>query len=164
MFFLIHLFRILMPPKKAAPQPKAPPPKSSFFLSGNSKKDVKPTIGQSNFTRRPQFTPRRSFLYDQYTDEPYAEWIGNEAVCLETGEVLFESKRGGGFEDMSYCDFGSSGAIKFDFSPPKHKHPKDPSIASQDLIDAGILTLEDFRNGNAGLAAEAFKRYMSTLG
>ena len=85
-------------------------------------------------------------------------------MCLETGEVLFESKRGGGFEDMSYCDFGPSGAIKFDFSPPKHKHPKDPSIASQDLIDAGILTLEDFRNGNAGLTAEAFKRYMSTLG
>ena len=151
-----------MPPKKAGPPNAPPPPKSAFFQGGSSsKKDVKPVVATMMWT--PRYTPRRNFLYDQYTDEPYAEWIGNEAVCLETGEVLFESKRGDEFDGMSCSDFGPRATVKFDFSPPKHKHPKDPSIATQDLLDAGILTLEDFRNGKAGLSAEAYKRYMSTL-
>jgi hypothetical protein len=152
-----------MPPKKTGPLVPLipPPPKSLFFKPGAAGKAVvvapaKPA-GNSFFTRK-QFTPRRSFLYDQFTDEPYAEWIGNQAVCLETGEVLFESNRGSWDDGFS----GKPSAnVKFDFSPPEQKHPKDPSIASQDLIDAGILTLEDFRNGNAGLTAEAFERYMS---
>ena len=149
-----------MPPKKAAPQPALPPPpKSSFFTPGSGRQKgsvqasgIKPQ--QSSFFRKPQFAPRRSFLYDKYTDEPYAEWIGNEAVCLETGEVLFVSKRGDDF------GFDQRPAVKFDFSPPAHKHPKDPSISSQDLIDKGILTLEDFRTGKAGLSVEAYNRYM----
>ena len=110
---------------------------------------------------KPQFQPRRNFLYDKITNEPYAEWIGNKAVCLETGEVLFESKKGHGeFENGGF----QRGNVKFDFSPPAHMHPKDPSISSQDLIDKGILTLEDFRVGKAGLSVEAFNKYMQQIG
>ena len=155
-----------MPPKKAAPAPAAPPPpKSAFFKQGGHKTTAAPASAKAQntfFPRKPQFQPRRSFLYDKYTDEPYAEWIGNEAVCLETGEVLFVSKRG---EDD---DWGSEGGgfvfpqkmVKFDYTPPVQKHPKDPSISSQDLIDKGILTLEDFSCGRAGLSVEAFNKYM----
>jgi hypothetical protein len=153
-----------MPPKKAsAAPPPPPPPKGSFFKPGGSGKaasssvDKPPPAGNPFFTRK-QFTPRRSFLYDQFTEEPYAEWIGNQAVCLETGEVLFESKRGSAWDDRSSS---SVVATKFDFAPPKHTHPKDPSIASQDLIDAGVLTLDDFKNGRAGLTAEAFNQYIA---
>ena len=148
-----------MPPKKASAAPP-PPPKGSFFKQGkaaSSAPPAAPPAGNPFFTRK-QFTPRRSFLYDQFTDEPYAEWIGNQAVCLETGEVLFESKRGSAWDDSARS---SVVAAKFDFSPPKHTHPKDPSIASQDLIDAGILTLDDFRNGRAGLTVEAFNQYIA---
>ena len=146
-----------MPPKKAAPQPALPPPpKSSFFKPGAQQTPsvVKTSAASSSSFSRPQFAPRRSFLYDKHTDEPYAEWIGNEAVCLETGEVLFVSKRGDDF------GFEQRQAVKFDFSPPLHKHPKDPSITTQDLIDKGILTLDDFRAGKAGLSVEAYNRYM----
>jgi hypothetical protein len=149
-----------MPPKKASAAPPPPPPKDSFFKPGkaaSSAPPAAPPAGNPFFTRK-QFTPRRSFLYDQFTEEPYAEWIGNQAVCLETGEVLFESKRGSAWDDRSSS---SVVATKFDFAPPKHTHPKDPSIASQDLIDAGILSLDDFKNGRAGLTAEAFNQYIA---
>ena len=152
-----------MPPKKAGPVPPPPPPKSLFFKAGGGKAVVSAPVkpAAKPFFTRKQFTPRRSFLYDQFTDEPYAEWIGNQAVCLETGEVLFESKRGSWDDGFAHFSGKSSTNVKFDFSPPRHKHPKDPSIASQDLIDAGILTLDDFRNGKAGLTVEAFKKFMS---
>ena len=149
-----------MPPKKAAPQPTLPPPpKSSFFRPGAHKyaETPQPTAAPlDSSSKRPRFAPRRSFLYNKDTGEPYAEWICNEAVCLETGEVLFVSKRGD--------DFGFGGSFnqdaRFDFSPPTQAHPKDHSIASQDLIDKGLLTLDDFRAGKAGLSAEACCKYM----
>jgi hypothetical protein len=150
-----------MPPKKAgAVPPPPPPPKGSFFKQGGSGKAISSAAAKpvaNPFFTRKQFAPRRNFLYDKFTDEPYAEWIENQAVCLETGEVLFESRSG------TWDNARSSAAAKFDFSPPKHKHPKDPSIASQDLIDAGVLTLDDFKNGRAGLTEEAFHRYMSGI-
>ena len=144
--------------KKVIPSsaPPPPPPKKSFFIPGAA---VSQSAAQS-FVRKPPFIPRRSFLYDQFTDEPYAEWIGNEAVCLDTGEVLFESKRGSGFDNEQ---LGERAAAQFDFSPPTQKHPKDPSIVSQDLIDAGILTTEDFKNGSAGLSLEMVTRYKDGL-
>ena len=169
-----------------------PPPKSSFFKPGGQKGATttaafashSPFPKKNSFfnphhpataittntttsyssSNTPSLFPRRSFLYDKHTEEPYAEWIGNEAVCLETGEVLFVSKRGNEEEDDDGT-FGSTTTtyFKHDFTPPAHKHPKDPSIASQDLIDKGILTLDDFLTGNAGLTAEAYKKYMEIL-
>ncbi len=147
----------------ATPTPP-PPPKTSFFKPGGQKKETA-APKSTPFSKKPtaSFTPRRSFLYDKYTDEPYAEWIGNEAVCLETGEVLFVSTRGGEEEDYFCCEPAPPSSSRFDFTPPAHKHPRDPSIASQDLIDKGILTLDDFRTGNAGLSVEAYKKYMMEL-
>jgi hypothetical protein len=155
----------LIIPKKSAKKkviltaPPSLPPKNSFFVPGSVLVSSPATV--PSFVRKQPFVPRRHFLYDQYTDEPYAEWIGNEAVCLDTGEVLFESKRGGGFDEERFGQ--QAAAVQFDFSPPMHKHPKDPSISSQDLINAGILTIEDFKNGTAGLSLEAFKRYMDGM-
>ena len=37
-------------------------------------------------------------------------------------------------------------------------------VRVKDLIDKGILTLEDFRVGKAGLSAEAFNKYMQQIG
>lgn len=168
--------------KTAAPPPPAPPPKNSFFSkpgdpsssraatpTPQKKPNLPPPFPQkSSFSNNSHF-PRRSFLYDKFTEEPYAEWIGNEAVCLETGEVLFESKRRGGEwgdddddDDLAFSG-GHSAPPKYDFTPPAHKHPKDPSISSQDLIDKGILSLDDFLTGNAGLSVEAYRKYMETL-
>ena len=151
------------PPKKATALPVAPaPPKSTFFKKGFRKPAaVIPPAPVPTFTRQP-FVPRRSFLYDKHTEEPYAEWMGNEAVCLETGEVLFESKGRGGEDEFSFGGGGGvSEPIKFDYTPPKQRHPKDPSIDTLDLISAGIITLEDFKIGKSALSAEAYAKWKS---
>jgi hypothetical protein len=100
-------------------------------------------------------------LYDRHTEEPYAEWMGNEAVCLETGEVLFESKGRGGEDGFSFGG-GCSEPPKFDFAPPTQRHPKDPSIDTLDLISSGVLSLEGFKRGEAALSAEAHARWKAT--
>ena len=84
-------------------------------------------------------------------------------MCLETGEVLFVSKRG---DEEDFADDSSSFANdpfvkRFDYTPPAQKHPKDPSISSQDLVDKGILTIEDFRRGNAALSLDAYTKYIA---
>lgn len=178
-----------MPPKRAAPlapvflspgSSRQPPPakkqqkqakaaiqlplKSSFFSSGSR---LESPAAPPQFSKQHMpFVPRRSFLYDRFTEEPYAEWIGNEAVCLETGEVLFVSRRGEdefSFGEPYYNYQSAPETVKFDFTPPTHKHPKDPSISSQDLIDKGILTLDDFLTGNAALSVEAHRKYMELV-
>jgi hypothetical protein len=137
--------------KPPAILPAPAPPKSTFFEPGFRKPGV-PTVQAEPFPTHSPFVQRRSFLYDRHTGEPYAEWIGGQAVCLETSEVLFESNR-------SWHNGGGE-AVKFDFTPPKQRHPKDPSIDTQDLIDAGILTLEDFGKGVAvALSAEAHAKW-----
>ena len=89
------------------------------------------------------------------------------------------SKRGddddeNGFGSSSFsCDFGSNSGTSdpfpakrlpsFDFTPPTHKHPKDPSISSQDLIDKGVLSIENFRSGNAALSVEAYVNYITMV-
>ena len=137
--------------KAAAALPPAPaPPKSTFFEPG-FRKPCAPTVAEPEPAPFVRFAQRRSFVYDKYTGEPYAEWIEGRAVCLETSEVLFESNRP--------WQNGSSATVDCDFSPPKQLHPKDPSIATQDLIDAGILTVEDFRKGTTALTAEAHAKW-----
>ena len=158
------------PPKKKptpAQPPPPPPPKSSFFKPGGERGSISLPLNNvkstSSTSTTPRFTPRRSFLYNKLTEEPYAEWIGDEAVCLETGEVLFVSKRGEDEEEGfgSFVDSSDPFVKRFDYTPPAQKHPKDPSISSQDLIDQGILTIEDFRRGNAALSVEAYTKYMT---
>lgn len=142
------------------------PKKNSFFNPHHPATAITTNTTTGYSSRNTSLFPRRSFLYDKHTEEPYAEWIGNEAVCLETGEVLFVSKRENNEEEDDDGTFGSTTTttyFKHDFTPPAHKHPKDPSIVSQDLIDKGILTLDDFLTGNAGLTAEAYKKYMEIL-
>ncbi len=145
------------PKKKKAPPPMAPNPEIPRFTFGAAVSQSTTTV--PSFVKKPPFTPRRNFLYDKHTDEPYAEWIGNEAVCLDTGEVLFESKRGVDCDEQ----FGQKPAVQFDYSPPTQTHPKDPSIASLDLVNAGILKIDDFKNGSAGLSLEMVKRYKDGL-
>ena len=143
-----------MPPKKASPAPAPPPPKNTFFKPGFRKAAV--ILPAPTAFPRQQFAPRRSFLYNKDTGDAYAEWMGNEAVCLETGEVLFESK---GSVDYGSSSSGGFSPAKFDFTPPKQRHPKDPSITTQDLLDADIITLEDFKNGRSALSVEAHERF-----
>jgi hypothetical protein len=117
------------PPKPAKTLKKVcpvvvPPPKSVFFKPGAFRAPVVTEKATATTTAAPrqQFAPRRSFVYNNQTGEPYAEWIGNEAVCLDTGEVLFESK-------TERCINQKPQAGTFDFKPPPQRHPKDPSIA-----------------------------------
>ncbi len=138
-----------MPPKKAAPAPAIPPPKNTFFKPG-FREPAKLVLPPPVITSRQSFAPRRSFLYNKQTGEPYAEWIENQAVCLETGEVLFESSG-------EYYQGGRKAVnhdAKFDFAPPTSRHPKDPTIVTQDVIDAGVLTLDDFKAGKSAMSVE----------
>ena len=141
--------------KKIPVTPVIAPPKETFFNPGFRKPaKPQPPPPVAPFTRQP-YVPRRNFVYDKLTEEPYAEWVGNQALCLETGEVLFESK---GRDDDDF--FTAPMAPSFDFSPPKLNHPKDPTIATQDLIDAGVLTLDDFKKGNSALSVEQYAAYV----
>jgi hypothetical protein len=148
-----------VPVKKAAPKKKAnpitppalAPPKETFFKPGFRKAADPPAPAAPSFTRQP-FVPRRSFLYNKETGEPYAEWVGNEALCLDTGEVIFESSGEGYLSRVP-------AAVSFDFTPPKHKNPKDPSIGTQDLIDTGVISFDDFRKGNSALSVEKYEEY-----
>ena len=146
--------------KKIPVTPVIAPPKETFFKPGFRKpaKPPPPPAAPVTFTRQP-YVPRRSFVYDKLTEEPYAEWVGNQALCLETGEVLFESK--GRDDDDLFT--GAPMVFSFDFSPPKLNHPKDPTIATQDLIDAGVLTLDDFKKGNSALSVEQYAAYVLKL-
>jgi hypothetical protein len=76
----------------------------------------------------------------------YAEVVGDDAICLETGQVLF--RFGGGEDDGAGGYQGVAGFKRpFDFSPPMGKrHPDDKGVDVLNMVKAGILTDEDVAN------------------
>lgn len=137
-----------MPKKKAAPAPKQIPTKASFFLSKRTmvetKKPVLPTEPQSKAAPVRQ----RRFLFDEGTQEAYAEIVGNAAICLETGDELFRFAEKDGVSE--YQPSSSGFQRPFDFSPPTGKrHPNDRYVDVLNLVKAGILTDEDVASQKA---------------
>lgn len=91
---------------------------------------------------------RRFFVYDKETGEPFAEWINNVAVSLETGEELFRSRRSMEEED------GACYERRFDFSVPTFYRADDPTIYTADLVMMGVITEQDLASGSASLTKE----------
>jgi uncharacterized protein YacL (UPF0231 family) len=107
----------------------------------------------------PQREIKRHFLFNNLTGEAYAEWINNEAVCLETGMVLFRSRNKTN-EDMEMYEEGNW--RKYDFRVPDFRRVDDPTIYTEDLIQDGVITVEDFRMNGAALTLERVKTWMTT--
>ena len=107
----------------------------------------------------PQREIKRHFLFNNLTGEPYAEWINNEAVCLETGMVLFRSRnKASGDMEMSEEDNWR----KYDFRVPDFRRMDDPTIYTEDLLQDGVITLDDFRTNGASLTMEQVKTWLTT--
>ena len=131
--------------------------KTSFFLPKRgpdggkvpapvAKPAVQPSSG---FNRFANFEPIRRFVYDRDTGEAYAEWVGDVAVCIHTGQELFRSRRGRGADnaaELSFEDEGGPAPIApFDYSVPKQRHPNDFSVSTEDILASGFITLDDFK-------------------
>jgi hypothetical protein len=154
-----------MPPKKAAPlaahpaitkhfAPAAAPSKKKNIIATPP---IAPVHDRRTTTAAPPPPPR--LLVDRDTEVAYAEVVDGVAVCLETGVELFEVHRG----DAAATDGIAPryGARRFDFSPPPTigPHPKWRDIRSQDLLDAGVLTEDDFMHGTAGLTVAQYEAW-----
>ena len=112
-------------------------------------------IGQvSSF--QPHAKPRR-FLFDKSTGEAYAEWINDDAVCLETGDVLFSSRN----KNREYDPDEMHEYRRFDFSAPSFRRVDDPTIYTDELIEDGVLTMEDFAVNGASLTSERMRAWLS---
>jgi hypothetical protein len=98
-------------------------------------------------------------LYNDLTGEAYAQWINNEAVCLETGEVLFRA-RARSYEDGEAAD--DNDWRFYDFSPPVFRRPDDPTIYTDELLRDGVITMEDFRKNGASLTLEKVDAWRAT--
>ena len=147
-----------MPPKKASTAPLPPPITQHFALTTSKKQRVAaPPAVVRPVTNR---TPTR-LLVDRDTEVAYAEVVNGVAVCLETGVDLFEVGRRGGDDDYGGASMGSRRAL--DFSPPQtlDPHPKWRDVRSQDLLDAGVLTENDFLQGKAGLTVAQYEAWMA---
>ena len=132
--------------------------KQSFFLPnrgpGGGKVPApvpKPTAQPSNRFFAP-YEPVRRFVYDRDTGEAYAEWVGDAAVCLHTGQELFRSRRGrqDGGEFGGSGGFGDDGGgplpvAPFDYSVPRQRHPNDFSVSTEDILASGFITLDAFK-------------------
>ena len=135
-------------PKKQAAAPVQIPTKGSFFQATKTMMECKkPGAPPSDPVKQAPVRPRR-YLFEKGTGEAYAEVLGDEAICLETGEVLFRFKgRGDGADGYQ----GGSGFKRpFDFSPPVGtRHPDDKGVDVLNMVKAGILTDEDVASQKA---------------
>ena len=165
-----------MPPKKRPPpEPKNIPPKETFFApksssvvvhapkTANNNKPTPAFAEQQHYHRQPMMIKPRRFVYDEDTGEPYAEWINGEAVCLQTGDVLFESRslRFDADHDAAFMQ-QQQPLQKFDFTVPNKgtRHPLDPTIFSQSLIDSNVISLNDLRDGKAGITFQVYTDFI----
>ena len=163
-----------MPPKRKKqavipPTPKDPSLKKNFFTprstthaSAQREEEKPPTLQQQ---KKPHqlFTRPRRFVYDEDTGEPYAEWIDGEAICLETGEVLFQSRTRIDRDDELSSAFQQQRVDKFDFAVPTDgsRHPLDPAICSQYIIDTGVISIDHFRTGDAGISLQIYNELIA---
>jgi hypothetical protein len=46
--------------------------------------------------------------------------------------------------------------VSFDFSAPLSRHPNDASVDTEDLIEAGILSINDFKSGNTSISSKQY--------
>ena len=119
----------------------------------------------SPFERR--FEPMRRFIRDRETGEPYAEWIGESAVCLSTGQELFRSRRSRLNEEDEFAAAFEGGEasggmqVRLDYSVPKQRHPNDYSVSTEDMLASGFITLDAFREPNG--AAVRLRDYEAFL-
>ncbi len=56
---------------------------------------------------------------------------------------------------MAESDSGNNQA-SFDFSAPISRHPNDMSVDTEDLIEAGILSIDDFKSGNTAISSKQY--------
>ena len=111
---------------------------------------------------KPAFVRPRRYLFEEGTGVAYAEVVGDDAICLETGQVLF---RFGGRNDDEAGGYQGGVGFKrrFDFSPPVGKrHPDDMGVDVLNMVKAGILTNEDVASQKA-FTREELVRGMETL-
>jgi hypothetical protein len=145
-----------MPPKKAiaAPPPAVVPKKHFFTPRSQVTAEVvsEPVVKAAEELRPPRYTPRPRYLIDPDTELAYAEIINGVAVCLETGQDMFEVRSAEREEEDAPI------VRRYDFKPPASRHPLD--IVSQDLIDEGVLTEGHFRAGEAGLSRAQYVAWL----
>ena len=83
---------------------------------------------------------------------------------METGDVLFESHSSR--FDTDYGDAAmqqqQQSVVKFDFSVPDKRsmHPLDPTISTQSLKDANVISLRDLLDGKAGITLKAYTDFI----
>ena len=147
------------PPKKK--KVVVPPPRkvqrSHFFVHPKEQEfevleKVSDTGNQKQFNTFAPKEQRRHFLYHKDTGEAYAEWVGNVAVCLETGDELFTSRRGQAEDDCEEW-------VRFDYSVPVFRREDDPTIYTDDLLRNQILTVADFFENGAVLSKAKFEAW-----
>jgi hypothetical protein len=147
-----------MPKKKSV----GPPPRKimkTHFFKHPAQQQFEETVQNVQGTSEnaaetfPQREKRRFFVYDKETGEPFAEWINNVAISLETGEELFRSRRS--TEEQYVFEDGRPSGF-FDFSVPTFYRADDPAIYTEDLIQCGILSEQDIIDGKAGLTQEKY--------
>jgi hypothetical protein len=73
--------------------------------------------------------------------------------------VLFRSRNKTN-EDMEMYEEGNW--RKYDFRVPDFRRVDDPTIYTEDLIQDGVITVEDFRMNGAALTLERVKTWMTT--
>ena len=139
-----------MPPKKAIAAPPSVPKKHFFTPRSQIEVVSEPAVKAAEEPRPPRYTPRPRYLVDPDTDLSYAEIINGVAVCLETGQDMFEVR--------SFEREDAPMVRRYDFKPPASRHPLD--IVSQDLIDEGVLTEGHFRAGDAGLLGAQYANWL----
>ena len=44
----------------------------------------------------------------------------------------------------------------FDFSAPISRHPNDASVNTEDLIEAGIICIDDFKSGRTAISSRQY--------
>ena len=147
--------------KKAVAAPGKPPlPKRHFFTPRSQVPEgeteeipvlkIPPPVLEEV---KPRFQPRPRYLMDPDTDVAYAEIVDGMAVCLETGQDMFEVH-------SHHDDYVAPAPTrKLSFAPPTSRLAC--TIVSQDLIDAGVLTESDFIAGEAGLTRAQYDQWVT---
>jgi hypothetical protein len=79
--------------------------------------------------------PRRRFIFDKTTGEPYAEWVDDVAVCVHTGQELFRSRRSVMMRRERAEEFGA-GEAELDFSS------YDPASGTAAALGGGCCDAE----------------------
>ena len=154
-----------MPAKRKPAAPSKPPlPRKHFFTPRSQVPE-----GEAEETMpvlkipppmleevKPRFQPRPRYLLDPDTDVAYAEIVDGVAVCLETGQDMFEVHS---HDRDEYAAAAPAPTRKLSFAPPTSRQAC--TIVSQDLIDAGVLTEGDFIVGAAGLTRAQYEEWVA---